>query len=215
MEPASCYLFKSGIAIKPVLFIVLALLLASPAGSTDQSQTKWLDVITDQTWEFLGRNSERVSVRKDPDGHKTIYHLSKNDIKKVVYGAWEAAPLNPGWGNRRLTTIRLISAAYRESRFDFKAVRLTNKNGTIDLGLMQINSCNWFSGKGRSKWRRFCKRFHKNPNNLKLLFDPFFSMKYAAYLNQSFIKYHHKTLVFSRCKSQKKLYEKLFFYEYY
>lgn len=41
-----------------------------------------------------------------------------------------------------LSPIRLVQIAYVESHFDEQAIRV-NKNGTTDIGMMQINSIHW------------------------------------------------------------------------
>jgi len=195
------------LAVSLVPMIIYVARHNSPqATGTTPSQTAFLDHETDVIWSFLGSNCERKAYRTSQDGQKSVVHITKSQVHEVVLAAWQAAPLNPGWGSRRTTTIKLVSAAYRETRFVFDAVHV-NKNGTIDIGLMQINSCNWFSGKGCKKWKRFCKSQKLKPKNIGALMDPYISMGYAAYLNQTFIKNHCHQYVFYGYRSQRKLYD--------
>jgi hypothetical protein len=113
-----------------------------------------------------------------------------------MHNCWEAAPLNPSWDpDRFIVTARLFSVGFGEGCFDPKAIGLNN-NGTVDFGGWQENLCHVWPTKDkkgryrRSEWERFCVEQGLDPHKLALLFDNKINVKFAAHLNEIFIKNH-------------------------
>ena len=208
MEPASCYLFKSGIAIKPILFIVLTLLLASPAVAEkplDYSDV-FADAITPILFEVLQSHHETQCFFKDKMGVWCRLVITPRYLRQIAKDAYIASQFNPSWGNRELTAIKHLSVAFAESRFNYGCVFL-NKNKTWDSGIEQVNEVNWCTSGGVSCWKKFCKKLHLDSKNKNLIFDPLVNMEYGAYLNEHFIQSDQATYIYDGKPHQHKIYQ--------
>lgn len=129
--------------------------------------------------------------------------LTESLCVEIYDSAWLASRHNPAWGPRELVAIKLICVQPKESWFNRKAVNV-NKNGTIDVGVMQINSCNWFYS---GWWEKFCEGEKYNKKRESLLFSRYFNVEYAAWLNERFKKNGIREYQYYSTKEQKELYD--------
>lgn len=106
---------------------------------------------------------------------------------------YEASKLNPSWGSRETTTIRLLVSGYGESGLDPNCLN-HNKNQSLDFGIMQINDVHLIreGDQKQSEWERFCKERGWNPR-IGFIFNPYRNIIFAAHLNELFCKYHQET----------------------
>ncbi len=134
------------------------------------------------------------------------WKYTDNLLVEVYDSAWLASKNNPTWGPRILITCKLIVVQVKESPgFNRKALYV-NKDGSLDVGSMQINSCNWF---GSYWWERYCKKRKYKSNDFGLLFNRYFNLAYAAWLNERFIENRLKQYRYYEKPEQKELYDSL------
>ncbi|MBF0315135.1 MAG: lytic transglycosylase domain-containing protein [Oligoflexia bacterium] len=90
------------------------------------------------------------------------------DFRKCFKDAGERYGINP---------LLLVAIAKQESNFNPQAVNKKNRNGTKDLGIMQVNS----------SWLRVLKEYGIDEKNL---FDPCTNINAAAWIFANAIKDH-------------------------
>lgn len=168
----------------------------------------WADGVASGIEYFLKKNHESALWRTDAVRGRYLYKLTHEYLTHIVESSYDASRFNNSWGPRRLATIKLLVAAYGESRYDGLAVNV-NRNGSVDLGILQINSCHWFGVKDGAEWARFCKMEGIDPNNTRLLLNVYYNINYAGWLNEQFIQGRHATYHYYDAKSKRALYDAL------
>ena len=139
------------------------------------------EIFIDVTTISVCKTLENWRLGNNGNGRKPYgLYLKTSYIRNVVAWTYEAAPLNPAFGDRKTTTIKLLAAFYGESGFH-PTIKNTglNKNGTFDVGLTQRNSIH------AKPFRRFCLK--RNLDTKKIRYE----MLYAAYINQ-ILKWNYK-----------------------
>src|SRR4051794_10847271 len=126
------------------------LLLMALSGRADAG--KWVDRMTLRVCQSLDHPA--VNGRT-PRGR----YLSTEYIHQVVAYCYEAAVLNPSWGSREETATKLLGSIYNESGFVADSINSKNRNKTIDVGILQINSVHWKAPhRKRTTFGTFCRK---------------------------------------------------------
>ncbi len=153
---------------------------------------------------YLEANHERWIVRDYKN-----YYLTDQDIEQAVFYSWEASGENPGWwgqyNGRKLGAIRILLSAYGESSLNLYCAHV-NKNKSVDMGPMQVNSCHWFNMPPKSPWGRYCFGHHLDPNKIETIVNPRNNFGFAAYLNELFMKTGQDTYHYDGRISQVRFY---------
>lgn len=142
-----------------------------------------------------------------PEGKKRI-PITEKYILSIVDQTYDASFLNPGWGNPKGVTKKLLTGIYTQSRFFQWALNTTlNKDKTSDIGIAQVNSKHFKNGVGL--WYVFCKEQGLTNTDPKELWDIGINIRFMAWYNQRAIDRDMDTYHFNRTKDQKQLYSKL------
>ncbi len=129
-------------------------------------------------------------------------------LQEIVDETYIASVLNPGWGDPKTATRKLLVAIYTQSRFLKTAYNEhLNKNGTKDIGIAQINSCHWSTRK--SDWYQFCHQEGLKSHDPGQLWDSSINILFAAWYNQKALDNDQTCYHFNRTKDQKRLYQAL------
>lgn len=154
-----------------------ALLILFLALNGNLSAAGWVDRMTLAVCEAL----ENPSVNaRNPGGR----YLSTEYLHQVVGYCYEAAVLNPSWGSREETAIKLLGSIYNESGFVADSMNAKNRNKTIDVGILQINSVHWKAPHSkRTTFSNFCSA-HKLRKDMVTLWNPRTNILFAAYVNE-------------------------------
>jgi hypothetical protein len=177
------------------------------SGSSTPFRISWEDKAASCLYAALKKQDELSVLRIDPKTNsKYLYIITKEYLKDIIDDAYEASINCPGWGPRRLVALKLVAVAYGESRFDSTAIRL-NTNGTLDFGIMQVNSCHLLTAPRVSEWFRFCRREGIDPTKMKNLWIPETNMAFAALLNEDFIQSKKDCYTYYKSDPQKGIYD--------
>ena len=186
--------------------IPLILFISSLQAEPSPQLVDRLTLITCQFLEDIGSRTIPENKRK----HISKTYLTTRYLRGVVRDCLEAASLNPSGGGLELAGIRLLSAAYGESAF-YSGARFVNRNGSTDIGIMQVNSVHWF-GKGQvpPTFRDFCDD-QGLEYDTRLLYRTGINIKFAAVVNQMLYRQHCRTYRFNYWKrpDQRKYYKLL------
>jgi hypothetical protein len=155
---------------------------------------KWINLTTDRLFNILAKRHELSYWTEDGKKHPTNW----SKLRRNIVNAYDASELNPSSGSRKQTTIKLLDNQYIESRFNQYAFHL-NSDGSWDIGLGGINSCNWFDKVGAQIWENFCIKQGLDPKNISLLYDSRVNTFYMAYLMELYGKKHWR--LYTRKKS--------------
>jgi hypothetical protein len=112
---------------------------------------------------------------------------------RILDCEWACHYMEPGsnksWGpntlnGRRLITLKLLSAYFRQSGLDIDCYNFNPKWKTFDRGLAQINDCHTFCAGPDSDWFVFCKLEHIDAKNPRNVFSPEYNAKFGAFVNE-------------------------------
>ena len=141
-----------------------------------------VDKITIVVCEFLENNDLRT-IPENKKHHIRKTYLKTAYLRGVVQDCFDSAYLNPSGGKEIEAGIKLLSAAYGESGFYWKA-RHVNRNGTTDAGILQVNSVHWFgNGQIHPTWSEFCNTMGLD-YGLNQLWTPRINIEFAATINE-------------------------------
>ena len=197
-----------------LLALFLSLLIALPCWAPPMTMNvpyeQWREKTVLTLMVFLHEN-RRNSIRvKLADGTFKFFLVSKSLLGQIADCAYMAAELNPHWGNcQEEVAGKLICVSWVESGFDAACINMNNRFGTVDVGWMQVNSCNWQDSGGGCAWETFCSKQKLNPKNLSLLWNLRTNMMFAAYLNELFIKHKQRTYSYGKKPVDLVLYSRL------
>lgn len=190
-----------------IQFLILFLCMPMCIGAPTPSQPKWTDRVAWNIFVYMKKHHE-LKGRK----YSEIYD-------RVLDVEW-ASHYNPSWGpdsidGRRLITIKLLTAWHWESCLDPNCIQpnLSKKNGlvnSIDYGMCAVNSVHVFLIDKTSLWYRFCVMEKvKHPDDFKNVMDPELNCKFAAMLNEAFIKDGNDTYHYYENPTQREFYDML------
>jgi hypothetical protein len=173
-------------------FLFLLLLPGGNFQAHPAPKMPFLDRLFYATVDYLNLNHERAIIR---NGKR--YLIPDQNIEMSIFYCWEASAYNPGWwgkyDGRKLGCIRLLMAHYGETAFNLRAVNSENADGSVDIGPMQVNSCHWFSAPKSAPWSRFCKLNGLDQSKIWTIANPRNNFRFAALLNEKFIKSGQRT----------------------
>lgn len=187
-------------------------MVATTSAKTTAPKVTWSESVTSFLYKCLKKQNELFITRVDKKtGKKYVFEITHEYLHEIVLDSIHAARYNPRWGPRNLVAVKLLVVGFGESCLDPTAMRL-NTNGSLDMGLMQVNSCNWFGPEKSSVWFKFCTREGYNPYNMRLFWNPRVNMAFAATLNEIFVRYGQKSYKYYGSERQRKLYTSLITY---
>lgn len=179
----------------------------------------YLDIIAGVFCWCLNRHDVRWVFTKGSWGELEKKKVDFQFCRKKVWECWEAAPLNPSWGNRYLVTCRLLLARYHESGLDDNAIHINMSDGvlhtsktlaTMDAGAVGINSQHWMkTGKETTAWELFCREQHIDPKQIGLIFVGHVNVKFGAWLNERFIHDHQHRLTYQDTLVEWEIYHRM------
>ncbi len=168
----------------------------------------WKAKLAHTIYGSLKQSNELYIYRRNAEG-KYKWKITPEYLKEQVDNAYEASAFLPSWGSRELVTIKLLSIAYGESNFDPTAINYTNNNGSMDVGIIQENSCHWFSPNGKeTDWHMFCKKARIR-GDFKQLWNPRVNFMFGAYLQEQACGERESCYHYYKTKNQKHFYRTL------
>ena len=115
------------------------ILLILPLFALPSKANESLLGIEDTAWK--DRVTLQLCIHLQRENHRLPEYLSVKAIQNLVNDAYEASVYNPSWGHERdLITIRHLVSAYGESYLKPDAINYRNHDGSIDMGIEQVNS---------------------------------------------------------------------------